>query len=133
MCSICKSVLPDFSIEHDEAHCPLRNSYYCSTCAQYGHRTAACPAKPARIFREPAYVEQLLCPTDLARYNITTQTPIPSYVIEEPQRLLEIKDDDKVISAYLLARSIRPVKGCTKRFLLEEYAKSQNRRVIYMK
>jgi len=133
MCSICKSVMPDFGIQHIEAQCPLRNSRYCSTCATYGHLTASCPAKPSRLFREPAYVEQLLCPTDLVRYSITSKTPIPSHVIEEPPRLLEIKDDDKVIAAYLSAHSIRPVKGCTKRYLLEEYAKSQNRRLIYIK
>lgn len=132
MCSTCKPIMPDFSIEHSETQCPLRNSMYCSNCAAYGHRTVSCPARPALRFREPCYIEQLLCPTDLAKYNITSKTPIPSYAIEEPQRLLEIKDDDKVISAYLHSRGIKPVKGCTKRYLLEEYAKSQNRRLILL-
>ena len=133
MCRICKSVLSDFSIEHTETRCPLRNSRYCNICAQYGHLTTKCPVKPSRLFCKPVYLEQLICPTDLIAFNITTQTLLPSYTIEEPQRLLEIKDDDKLISAYLSSKSIKPTKGCTKRYLLEEYAKTQNRRVIYIK
>ena len=52
--------------------------------------------------------------------------------MEEPQQLLEIKDDDRVIAAYLGARAIKVPKGFTKRHTLEEYAKLQNKRVIYI-
>jgi len=38
-----------------------------------------------------------------------------------------------VIAAYLSARSIKLVKKITKRHLLEEYAKLQNKRVVYVK
>jgi hypothetical protein len=132
MCNICKDVLQDFSIEHTEALCPLRNSRYCSYCAQYGHLTKSCPAKPSRMFREPAYLEQLIPYSDLKEFNITTKTPIKYLKPEEPQQLLEIKDDDRVISAYLAARAIKIQKGFTKREMLEEYAKQNNKRVVYI-
>jgi hypothetical protein len=132
MCSICKEVLQDFGVEHTETLCPLRNSRYCSFCAQYGHLTKACPAKPSRMFREPAYLEQLIPHTVLKEYNITSKTAIKYKTPEEPQQLLEIKDDDKVISAYLLARSIKIQRGFTKKQALEEYAKLNNKRVIYI-
>ena len=133
MCSICKQTLLDFSIEHTESACPLRNSRYCSTCAQYGHRTAECPDKTSPLFSEPAFLEQLIPPSILKEYNVTTLTPITTHKREEPQGILEIKDDNKVIAAYLSARSIKLLKKITKRHLLEEYAKLQNKRVVYVK
>ena len=133
MCSICKQTLLDFSIEHTESRCPLRNSRYCSTCAQYGHRTASCPDKTSPLFSEPAFVEQLIPPSILKEYNITTLTPLTPITRKESPKLLEIKDEDKVIAAYLAARSIKVLKGFTKRTTLEEYAKLQNKRVVYIK
>jgi hypothetical protein len=132
MCSICKDTLQDFEIIHVEALCPLRNSRYCSYCAQYGHLTKTCPAKPSRMFREPAYIEQLIPYSDLKEFNITSKTPIKYKVPEEQQQLLEIKDDDKVIAAYLAARSIKIQKGFTRRQTLEEYAKLNKKRVVYI-
>jgi hypothetical protein len=82
--------------------------------------------------REPTYVEQLIPPSDLKRYNITTLTPIPNYKVEKPPQLLEIKDNDKVIAAYLAARSIKTIKGFTKRKMLEEYAKQKNKRIVFI-
>ena len=129
MCIICCDILPDFNVDHNESLCPLRNSRYCSYCAKYGHITKLCPAKPA--FREPTFLEQLIPPSDLKEYNITSKTLI-SYKLEEPQQLLEIIDDDKVIVAYLAARSIKVQKKFTKRDTLEEYAKHQNKRLVYI-
>jgi len=59
-------------------------------------------------------------------------TPIPSYKVETPPQLLEIKDNDKAIAAYLSARSIKTLKGFTKRKMLEEYAKQQNKRIVFI-
>ena len=132
MCSNCKDILEDFGIEHTIALCPLRNSWYCSYCAIYGHLTKSCPAKPSILFREPAYIEQLIPYSDLKEYNITTKTPIRTQLIEKEQRLLEIKDSDKVIAAYLAARSVKIQRGFTKRQTLEEYAKLENKRVVYI-
>jgi len=133
MCSNCKDILEDFGIEHTVALCPLRNSWYCSYCAIYGHLTKSCPAKPSILFREPAYIEQLIPYSDLKEYNITTKTPIRTQLIEKEQRLLEIKDSDKVIAAYLAARSVKIQRGFTKRQTLEEYAKLENKRVVYIR
>jgi hypothetical protein len=132
MCSNCTDILEDFSIEHTISLCPLRNSWYCSYCAIYGHLTKSCPAKPSILFREPAYIEQLIPYSDLKEYGITTQTSIRTQIIEKEQRLLEIKDNDKVIAAYLAARSVKIQRGFTKRQTLEEYAKLENKRVVYI-
>lgn len=132
MCSICRETLTDFAIEHSEPLCPLRNSRYCSYCAQYGHLTKSCPAKPSRMFREPIYLEQLIPYSDIKEYNIQTKTPIKYKTIEEPPGLLEIKDNDKVILAYLASRCIKINRGYTKKQTLEEYAKLNNKRVIYI-
>jgi hypothetical protein len=84
------------------------------------------------MFREPTYLEQLIPPTELKEFNITSKTRIKCKVPEEPQQLLEIKDDDKVIAAYLAARSIKVQRGFTKRHTLEEYAKLNNKRLVYI-
>lgn len=132
MCSICRDVLQDFGIDHAEALCPLRNSRYCSYCAQYGHLTKSCPAKPSIKAREPAYLEQLIPYSDIKEFNITSKTPLKYTKQEEPQRLLEIKDSDQVIGAYLSARAIKIQKGFTRRQTLEEHAKLNNQRVVYV-
>jgi hypothetical protein len=132
MCQICQDILHDFEIQHTEAQCPLRNSSYCSYCAKYGHFTKKCPAKPSRMFREPVYLEQLIPYSELKELNITTRTPIKNTIKDEEQQLLEIKDDDKVILAYLAARSIKIHRGFTRRQTLEEYAKLNNKRVVYV-
>jgi hypothetical protein len=132
MCSICKDILQDFSIVHSESVCPLRNSRYCANCAKYGHLTKSCPAKPPTMFREPVYLEQLIPYSDLKEFNITSKTQIKNKVKEEEQQLLEIKDDEKVIAAYLAARSIKIPRGFTRRHTLEEYAKLNNKRLVYI-
>ena len=133
MCSNCTDILEDFGIEHTVALCPLRNSWYCSYCAIYGHLTKSCPAKPSILFIKPAYIEQLIPYYDLKEYNITSKTPIRTPLLEQEQRLLEIKDSDKVIAAYLAARSVKIQRGFTKRQALEEYAKTENKRVVYIR
>jgi hypothetical protein len=133
MCSNCTNILQDFGIEHTIALCPLRNSWYCSYCAIYGHLTKSCTAKPSILFRKPAYIEQLIPYLDLKEYNITSKTPIRSLEQEQEKQLLEIKDNDKAIAAYLSARAVKIQKGFTKRQTLEEYAKLQNKRVIYVR
>ena len=132
MCSNCRDILQDFGIEHTVTLCPLRNSWYCSYCAIYGHLTKSCPAKPSILFIKPAYIEQLIPYLDLKEYNITSQTPIRTTLEQEPL-LLEIKDSDKVIASYLAARSVKIQRGFTKRQALEEYAKIENKRVVYIR
>ena len=128
MCTICKDTLKWSGVTHIIENCPLRKSWYCSYCAKTGHLTKMCTAKPR--FRKPTFMEQLIPPSDLKIYNITSKTPL-HYTLEEPQQLLEIKNDDKAIVAYLAARSIK-VGVKDKRHKLEEYAKLNNKRLVYI-
>jgi len=133
MCTICAKTLIGFEIEHTEQTCPLRMSRYCSYCAEYGHLTSKCHAKPSILFRKPAYLEQLIPPSEIDEYGIKSKTPIKYKEKDEPQQLLEIKDDDKVIMAYLQARSLKVSrKSKENKLTLEEYAKLQNKRVVYI-
>jgi hypothetical protein len=77
-------------------------------------------------------LEQLIPYSDIKEFNITSKTPIRHAKQGEPERLLEIKDNDQVIGAYLSARAIRIQKGFTRRQTLEEHAKLNNQRVIYV-
>lgn len=133
MCSICKDTLPDFELEHTELMCPLRNSRYCSNCAEYGHLSRKCKSKPSILFREPAFLEQLIPPSELKELKITTKTPIKYLATKDtPPELIEIKNDDKIIISYLTARAFKIPKGYTKKRALEEYAKLNNKRVVYI-
>jgi hypothetical protein len=82
-------------------------------------------------------VEQLLSPSDLEEYNITSRTLLPKRIKEDPPQLLEVEDNDKVIAAYLAARSIKLQKKSSKkltlRYTLEEHAKLNKMRVVYVK
>jgi len=134
MCDICRDTLKDFDIEHTSKNCPLRNAQYCSFCAKYGHLTHSCPAKPLKMYTEPIYLEQLIPYSDLKEYNITSNTPIHCVPLQEsPREILEIKDNDKAISSYLAAQSIKVTKGSNKRNTLEEYAQLNNKRLVYIK
>lgn len=133
MCSICRDTLSDFELKHTELMCPLRNSRYCSNCAQYGHLTRACTSKPSILFREPAFLEQLIAPSELKEMGITTKTPIRYKASEDtPPQIIEIKNDDKVFAAYLAAKSFKIPKGYTKKRVLEEYAKLNDKRIVYL-
>jgi hypothetical protein len=135
MCSICDKILVNFQIPHTEQSCPLRVSRYCSYCAQYGHITRACPAKPRRWAREAVYVEQLISPSELKEFNITSRTLINKREKEEePEQLLEIFDSDKVIAEFLRARDVKVSKKAKdNRVKLNEYAQLNNMRLVLMR
>jgi hypothetical protein len=116
---------------HNESVCPLKNSKYCSNCAKYGHRLNECPAKPSLMYTEPIYKEQLMPPSELKENNITTKTPFQRFSIGTKD-LLEIKDKDPIITAYLVSNNIKIPKGFTKKEVLEEYAKNNNKRLVYI-
>jgi hypothetical protein len=82
--------------------------------------------------REPIYLEQLIPYSDIKEFGITSKTLIKGQKADDPQQLLEIKDNDQVISAYLVSRTIKIQKGFTRRQTLEEYAKLNNKRVVYI-
>lgn len=80
---------------------------------------------------KPCYLEQLIPPSILKENNITSKTLI--VYKEEPQRLLKIKDDKKVIKEYLKSVSFRMSCNTEKdaKKAIEEYAKQTNQRVVY--
>jgi hypothetical protein len=134
MCDGCKEVMPDFGIPHAFEDCPYLNSLYCSHCARKARHTLAnCPDKPSRRFTEPCFVEQLVPPSLLKEYGITTRTPLPPpRDPSPPKRLIEILDDDEVIANFLSARSVKRRKGESLRNALQRFAAVDQRRVIYM-
>lgn len=136
MCSHCRKILPDFRLDHEESLCPLRNSWYCSHCATYGHLLSTCPAKPAAVFLQPVYMEQLITPSDRIAFGIHSKTPLSSVTAVassvDETGILEIKKDDRVIAAYLQARSVRIPRKVSKRQALEEYAAQLGKRVVYV-
>jgi hypothetical protein len=134
MCDGCKEIMPDFGIPHAFEDCPYLNSLYCSHCARKARHTLAnCPDKPSRRFTQPCFVEQLVPPSLLKEYGITTRTPLPPpRDPSPPKRLIEILDDDEVITQFLLARSVKRRKGESLRGALQRFAAVDQRRVIYM-
>jgi hypothetical protein len=85
-CTACRSVLGSLTRRHTPDACPLRKTLYCGVCASYGHGPSSCPDTAILALRQPQYLEQLLAPTFLEQYNITSRTPIPS---NEPPSTLE--------------------------------------------
>lgn len=134
MCKLCDKSGMNFEIEHTEQACPLYASFYCPNCAQYGHLDDTCPAKPKRWARDICYLEQLIPPSDLVEYKITSKTKYtPNHDIKDVQRLLEIYDSDKVINAFLINKSIKlSKKQKENRLKLEEYARCNNMRLVFM-
>lgn len=133
-CQICSKIFQDFSIEHTETQCPVRMSRYCSHCAQYGHLTSTCPAKPQRWATHPVYMEQLIAPTDLRKYNINTKTLINTLI--DPRKrdnsgILEVKDSDGAIADFLQNKSIKLSKKAKENKLkLHEYAQLNSKRIV---
>lgn len=80
-------------------------------------------------------MEQLIGVNDLIEFGIRTTTPLPgvSHEKEENPHLLEIKDNEQTISAFLTSKGIKPGKKGLLRFQLEQYAKGELLRVVYQK
>ena len=143
MCSVCKA--PFLSI-HTSENCPFRASLYCSFCACYGHSLERCEDKPSKDVTQPAFEEQLIPSTVRAEMSMVTQTPIgpsteasirvqteASILRHEQgcQGLLRIKKDDKVVRAFLAARSLLGVRIKSKnaKEVLNLYAKEENKQI----
>jgi len=134
MCDGCRVVMPDFGIPHERSSCPFLQSLYCSNCARKaGHTLENCPDRPSRRYTQPCYVEQLVPPSLLKQYGITTRTPLPPpRTPSPPKRLIEILDDNATISAYLAARGVKRRKGEKLRDALQRYGVEVQKRVIYI-
>ena len=135
MCSKCENVLIGFSIPHSVSNCPLLHSSYCSVCCSYGHLTEECPDDEVLQNRRATYVEQLVPPSLLKRYKVSTQTLL-EYPLEPKQRiepLLEIEETDKAIRQVLMNYSIQP-SGRMKenRRLLKQLSDEIGRKLVYL-
>ena len=137
MCSKCQNVLVGFSIPHKISDCPLLHSSYCSVCCSYGHLTDDCPDQDVVQLRKPTYVEQLLPPSILRQYKITTKTSL-EYPNETRQQsyepVLEIEETDRAIRQVLMNYEIQP-SGRMKenRRLLKQLADELGRKLVYLK
>lgn len=138
MCDNCKKAPYHFrGDKHEQVACPFKTSLFCSSCSTYGHSQESCPAPPDKFYTEPCYVEQLVPASLLKYYGITTNTLLPDIKPpkKNPERFLEIKDDIKIIKAFLVSRSIigPRMEDATKlRDALILYAKRENLRLIFM-
>jgi hypothetical protein len=85
------------------------------------------------VYTEPQYLEQLIPPSELKARNITSKTPLRSHPLsEEPHRILEIPNSDRVIKAYLQARGIEVTSKSQIRDRIHEYAKQKNMRLVFL-
>lgn len=136
MCSYCLPILPELNLSHREDLCPLRNSSYCSYCATYGHLMSFCKAKPPASVTYPVYLEQLIAPSDRIAFEIQSRTPLhgcaSASVAAEERGVIEIKNNDAAITAYLAAHSLRVPRKSAKRQVLEEYASKLGKRIVYV-
>jgi hypothetical protein len=127
MCDFCRDILSDFGIKHLTTSCPLRNSFYCSYCACYGHLTSDCKNKPSIKFREPCYKEQIE-----SDENSKKRTLLEFSELNIEPDTISIKNDNKIIKTYLKENGIEinSLKEC--RDELEKFAKQQSKCVIYI-
>jgi hypothetical protein len=136
MCDSCKKDYPGFLFAHAVQDCPFKRSLYCSSCACYGHSGDECPAKPADFYTKPCFIEQLIPLSVRQAHNITTRTLLPEVMpFASKEGILEIEDDIGVIRAYLQARSLlknRQTSNAVLKDLLHEYAKQQNKRLMFV-
>ncbi len=136
MCSKCQNVLIGFSMQHKISDCPLLRSSYCSICCSYGHLTDDCPDCEVLQHRQPEFMEQLVPPSVLQHYKITSRTPIPSTDVSKSYRfeaVLEIEESDKAIRQVLMNYDIQP-SGRMKenRRLLKQLADELGRKLVYL-
>lgn len=136
MCDNCKKAPYHFrGDKHEQVACPFKTSLFCSSCSVYGHTLESCPAPPDTFYMEPCYVEQLVPSSLVKYYGITTKTLLPDVRLpkEKGGRFLELKDDIKVIKAFLVSRSIigpRMDDETKLRDALTLYAKRENYRLL---
>ena len=121
-CTACWSTLKGLVKAHDAAFCPLKKGFYCGVCACYGHSPATCPDTLTNLYRQPMFVEQLIPPSALEEYGITSRTPlkpmalpanrVPPMVIPETSEglraaLISIDVKPKICQAQNVAEEIR--------------------------
>lgn len=139
MCSNC--IGSGYLLPHEASKCPFKSALHCSHCATYGHTLETCGDRPAAAYSQITYLEQLIPLDDLARFGITSRTPLPAAAAAAAaipfsphlttKGCLEIINDPKVIREFLVARGIKPrAKELVSQ--MQEYAKRMNQRLVLL-
>lgn len=133
-CTGCRSILGSLVKSHSADACPLRRVVYCGLCASYGHSPQDCPDSLTMAYRQPHYVEQLVPPSLLSEFGITSSTPLygsPS-IKELPDKcIMEVPETEEAIRAAIIAAGEKPMichqkKGVeSKKELMENKKKLQ--------
>jgi len=97
---------------HTIEFCPMNKALYCGICAQYGHSPGDCPDLLAAGAREPQFMEQLVPPSLLAEFNITSRTllettRIPDFAVK--QKIVEVAETEDAIRAALVSYGEKPM------------------------
>ena len=116
----CWSTLKGLVKAHEPAFCPLKKGYYCGICAVYGHSPNSCPDSITHLYRQPMFVEQLIPPSVLEEYGITSRTPLkPLPVPESRVPPMVIPETSEGLRAALISMDVRP-KICQAQNVAEE-------------
>lgn len=116
MCSHCKDIVGDLAYPHSVSTCPLLKSQYCSTCASFGHCPLDCPDS-LKADEAPQFLEQLIPPSLLMKYGITTRTPIVGVPVLPPpvtRPPIEVPHTEEEVRACLISLGGKPVVSQTK-------------------
>ena len=123
ICTQCLPILGRMVKRHLPDACPLRKGSYCGLCAAYGHSPANCPDGVTRAYREPQFMEQLIPPSLIEKYGITTRSLLPSFQPEKAKEwLLEVPETDEGLRAALVAAGVKPM-------ICQEKGKKENREI----
>jgi hypothetical protein len=121
---------------HSNLECPLRKAQYCGICALYGQSPRSCPDTEIYPYRQPQFLEQLIAPSLLEEFKITTATPLAACERSHPEfpATLIVLDNDRAIREVLRKNNLKP-KGRVKanRQLIESLAVANGMRLIFKK
>ena len=141
ICTACNDALPNFMIPHLPSSCPVLNSLYCSFCSRYGHSSKKCTVAPPPWAKDVVFMEQLIPTNTLKEYKIKTKTllssdyniPTLDEYIPNSKGVIELREDDKLIKAWLKARGISATENYRRnRELLQQYADSRGLTIVYL-
>jgi len=120
-CRQCASVLGKLVKPHKPEACPLIKGSYCGLCASYGHTQSCCPDTLTQAYRQPQYLEQLVPPSLLETYGITSRTILPGCpILTAKEHLMEIPETDDALRAALIAAGVKPM-------ICQEKGKKENK------
>ena len=111
-CTSCKEIMGSFAFGHTEEECPIRRGSYCNLCCANGHSPAECKDSVILGFREPQFLEQLVAPSLLETYGITTMTPISGKSISPviaTDDILEVPETDEALRTILTFYGVKPM------------------------